>query len=48
MLTPVLFGWMLDSGHASAVFYSVVVALVMTIATVLNLPGGGQAQRSPA
>jgi FSR family fosmidomycin resistance protein-like MFS transporter len=39
ILTPVLFGWLLDNGRASAVFYSVVVALVLTIATVLNLPG---------
>ncbi len=38
MLTPVLFGWLLDNNHASAVFYSVVIALVLTIATVLNLP----------
>ncbi len=45
MLTPVLFGWLLDHGHASAVFYSVVIALVLTIATVLNLPGNS---REPA
>src|SRR6185369_5210980 len=38
ILTPVLFGWLLDHGHASAVFYSVVVALALTIATVLHLP----------
>jgi len=38
MLTPVLFGWLLDRGHASAVFFSVVVSLVLTIGTVLQLP----------
>ena len=37
ILTPVLFGWLLDGGHPSAVFYSVVVALALTIATVFNL-----------
>jgi MFS family permease len=50
MLTPVFFGWLLDRGMASAVFYSVVVALVLTIATVLNLPGRAAAsglQRAP-
>ena len=45
MVTPVLFGWLLDNGRASAVFYSVVIALVLTIATVLNLPGNA---REPA
>ena len=44
MLTPVYFGWLLDSGRASAVFYSVVVALALTIATVLNLPGRSQSR----
>jgi len=48
MLTPVLFGWLLDNGRASAVFYSVVVALVLTIATVLNLPGNRETSKSPA
>jgi len=48
ILTPVLFGWLLDHGHASAVFYSVVVALALTIATVLHLPGERQAVKSPA
>ncbi|HEY8068731.1 MAG TPA: MFS transporter [Burkholderiales bacterium] len=46
MLTPVLFGWMLDHNHAQAVFYSVVIALVLTIATVLNLPGERQAVKA--
>ena len=38
MLTPVVFGWLLDRGDASAVFYSVVAALILTIGTVLQLP----------
>jgi FSR family fosmidomycin resistance protein-like MFS transporter len=38
MVTPVFFGWLLDRGHASAVMFSVVVALALTIGTVLNLP----------
>ena len=39
MLVPVYFGWLLDQGRPSVVFYSVVVALALTILTVLNLPG---------
>ncbi len=38
MLTPVFFGWLLDSGRASLVFFSVVLSLVLTIGTVLQLP----------
>lgn len=38
MVTPVFFGWLLDRGQADAVFYSVVVALVLTIGMVLKLP----------
>lgn len=38
MVTPVFFGWLLDRGQASAVLYSVVIALALTIGTVLNLP----------
>ena len=38
MATPIFFGWLLDHGRPSAVFYSVVVASVLTILTVLNLP----------
>ena len=37
MVTPVFFGWLLDRGQPSAVFYSVVIASVLTIFTVLNL-----------
>jgi MFS family permease len=39
MVTPVYFGWLLDRGFAAAVFFSVVVTTVLTIGTVLNLPG---------
>ncbi|MDH4324271.1 MAG: MFS transporter [Betaproteobacteria bacterium] len=35
---PVLFGWLLDRGAASAVFYAVVVALAVSIVTVMRLP----------
>jgi MFS family permease len=38
MVTPVFFGWLLDGGRPSAVFYSVVVSAILTIATVLQLP----------
>ncbi len=44
MATPGVFGWLLDQGHASAVFYSVVAALALNIVTVLNLPGMGSAR----
>ena len=43
MVTPVYFGWLLDGGRPSVVFYTVVVTAVLTIATVLNLPGTRQA-----
>ena len=39
MLTPILFGWLLDRGQAAAVFYAVVIAMALTILTVLQLPG---------
>ncbi len=39
MLTPVFFGWLLDRGQAAAVFYAVVLAMALTILTVLQLPG---------
>ena len=37
MVTPVYFGWLLDGGRPSVVFYTVVAASVLTIATVMNL-----------
>ena len=46
MLTPVYFGWLLDGGRPSMVFYTVVAAAMLTIATVLNLPGGKQAVKA--
>lgn len=42
MVTPVYFGWLLDGGRPSVVFYTVVVTAILTIATVLNLPGNRQ------
>ncbi len=38
MLTPVFFGWLLDRGSASVVFFSVVFSSLLTIGTVLQLP----------
>jgi MFS family permease len=38
MVTPVAFGWLLDRGEPSAVFYAVVAVLVLSILTVLRLP----------
>jgi MFS transporter, FSR family, fosmidomycin resistance protein len=48
MVTPVYFGWLLDGARPSMVFYTVVVASLLTIATVLNLPGGRQPAKSSA
>ena len=48
MVTPVYFGWLLDGGRPSVVFYTVVVTAILTIATVLNLPGEKRAVRSSA
>ncbi|HWH49466.1 MAG TPA: MFS transporter [Burkholderiales bacterium] len=45
MVTPVYFGWLLDGGRPSVVFYTVVVSAILTIATVLNLPGKREAAR---
>jgi len=45
MVTPVYFGWLLDSGQPSVVFYTVVVSAALMVATVLNLPGN---RRVPA
>jgi hypothetical protein len=42
----VMLGWLLDSGRPAGVFYAVVVALVLTIATVLQLPS--QPRATPA
>ena len=42
MATPVYFGWLLDGGRPAMVFYTVVVTAILTIATVLNLPGNSR------
>ena len=39
MVTPVVFGWLLDRGQPAAVFYTVVAVLAVSILTVLQLPG---------
>jgi hypothetical protein len=46
MATPVFYGWLIDRGMAQAVFIAVFVATLLTIATVLQLPG--QARRARA
>ena len=38
MATPLYFGWLLDGGRPTMVFYTVVLTAILTIATVLNLP----------
>lgn len=47
MVTPVYFGWLLDGGRPSMVFYTVVVTAILTIATVLNLPVNRDTAKSP-
>ncbi len=39
VIAPVYFGWLLDGGSASGVFLSSALVLVITILTVLQLPG---------
>ena len=46
MVTPIYFGWLLDGGRPSVVFYTVVVTAILTIATVLNLPGKREVVRT--
>lgn len=48
ILTPVYFGWLLDGGRPSLVFYTVVASAILTIGTVLSLPGSRQPARSSA
>jgi MFS family permease len=52
MVTPVLFGWLLDRGLPAGVFYAVVAVLVLSILTVLRLPArapaGARPTRTPA
>jgi FSR family fosmidomycin resistance protein-like MFS transporter len=44
MATPVIYGWMLDRAMAAGVFYGVFGVLLLSVATVLQLP----ARRRPA
>jgi len=44
--TPVYFGWLLDGGRPSMVFFTVVVSSALMIATMLNLPGARQEARA--
>jgi MFS family permease len=46
MVTPVFYGWLLDRHMAQGVFLTVFVALLLTIVTVLQLPG--QARQAQA
>lgn len=46
MMTPMFFGWLLDGGRPGLVFYSVVISALLTIATVLNLPGSRAAAKA--
>jgi MFS family permease len=46
MVTPMYFGWLLDGGRPAMVFYTVVVTAILTIATVLNLPGNNATARA--
>jgi MFS family permease len=39
MLTPIVFGWLIDRGQPAAVFYTAVAVLAVSIFTVLQLPG---------
>jgi len=48
MVTPVIFGWLLDRGQPAAVFYTVVAVLAVSILTVLQLPGRSAADAAPA
>ena len=48
MMTPIFFGWLLDGGRPAMVFYTVVVTAILTIATVLNLPGNRAPAKSSA
>jgi MFS transporter, FSR family, fosmidomycin resistance protein len=42
MVTPVFYGWLLDRHLAQGVFFTVFVALIFTIATVLRIPAHGR------
>ncbi len=46
MATPVLYGWMLDRALAAELFYAVFAVLLLTVVTVLYLPGRAAAARA--
>jgi len=48
MVTPVFYGWLLDRHMAQGVFLTVFVALLFTIATVLQLPGKARQAQAQA
>ena len=48
MVTPVFYGWLLDRQMAQGVFLTVFVALLFTIATVLQLPGRARQAQAQA
>lgn len=45
MATPVLYGWLLDRALAAELFYAVFGVLLLTVVTVLYLPGRTAAYR---
>jgi FSR family fosmidomycin resistance protein-like MFS transporter len=48
MATPILYGWMLDRAMAAGVFYGVFAVLLLSVATVLQLPARRRAATSAA
>jgi hypothetical protein len=48
MVTPVIFGWLLDRGEPATVFYTVVAVLAVSILTVLQLPARAAAGAAQA
>lgn len=48
MAMPVFYGWLIDRGMAQGVFIAVFVASLLTIATVLQLPGHARRARQNA
>jgi FSR family fosmidomycin resistance protein-like MFS transporter len=48
MATPVFYGWLIDRGMPQVVFIAVFIATLLTIATVLQLPGQARRQRRAA
>lgn len=48
MVTPIVFGWLLDHGAPAVVFYAVVAVLGLSILTVLRLPERAPAAATPS